>query len=860
MPDRTTVRRARMAACLLAVLACSVAAAEPAKAPAALPNLAKAAWVWAPAGEAVDEIQDCYFRQTFDLAAKPARATVLITADNGYDLYVNGSLVGGDAGYDAGYWQSVEKYDIGSLLTVGKNVIGARGTNMGGPGGLIMAVRVELENGVAIECQTDAAWRARLVPETGWSTPEHDDSKWKAAAVLGPVGMAPWGPLTFPGPVSPGQGGRAMTGRLVEGGPDFDWPRGVVFVRGTANTPGPQSIWRIRGSRAYLEHDAPIPSVVGRQLYRLVPARPDGELRLLHDAGKGLIASPRVSYDGKTLYVALAPEGEAFFHVYSLSADGTDLRPLTRGPWHDYDPEPLPDGRIVFSSTRIGSREEYHGNLASSLFVMEADGTRIHPLTHHIVADREPRVTADGGIAFVRSDNFLERAKVETQIHQVRPDGTGGVVVLGGNRPAVGYDAARAAEHGSRWLREYGFGSVAPLPDGRIAAISPQGLVASRGESEPERLPAPFSPLDISPLPDGRLLCTVPGHAALGVLDPVTGDVTRLYASDIGGMHSVVYLGPRPKPPSVAPQIEPPADPTAEPTGFLYCQNVRATKQTQADLARVRAVRIYEGRPLALRSARHPYDHIGVEAVELGTVPLAPDGSFYVRVPADRALALQAVDAEGRTVINEMSWIYVRPGERRSCVGCHMPRQAAPPMAADAAASRAAPLALVGQGRPHRFRGNNAANGGVLNLQLDRFRETATIDLYTQPPLAAGDADKPLPPGRPAEVARLGAEVTAAATAERISAARRLAIFRDRAAVEAALIARLGAKESPTVQTAAESLGHVGGDAAKAALREFLAKNPDADLRTQLAALRALGHLADTAAVPLLADILKKAK
>ena len=949
--------RNRLTTCAPVALACAAAltafavsasAAAPKKTPPRLPDLAKASWIWASPKAVRDGAVDGYFRKTFDLSAKPPGATVLVTADNGYDLYVNGSLVGGDAGYDGAYWRSVEKYDIASLLVAGENVLGVKGNNMGGAAGLVVAARIRLQDGTILELHTDATWRMHLLPETGWSTPEHDDANWRPATVLGPMGMAPWGRLAYPGPTSPGRGQRAATGRLVEAGPDFDWPAGIVFLRGKARTPGPQSIWRIRGSRAYLEHDAPVPAMLGSQLHRLVPARPDGRLRLLHDAGKGLIGSPRVSYDGKTVYFAMAPAGEAFFHVYRISADGSDLTALTKGPWNDYDPEPLPDGRIAFSSTRIGNREEYHGNVASSLFVMNADGAAIRPLTYHIVADREPRVTADGGIAFVRSDNFLQRAKVETQIHQVRPDGAGGVVILGADRGPVGYDRPRAAEHESRWLRQYGFGSIAPLPDGRIAAISATGLVASRGESVPEAIPAPFVPLDISPLPDGRLLCTVPGQAALGVLDPASGDMTRIYSSDVGGLHSVVYLGPRPKPAaSVASHRPPSGQPPGEETGFLYCQNVFHTRQTQADLARVRAIRVYEGRPLALRSARHPYDHIGVEAVELGTVPLAPDGSFYVRVPADRALALQAVDAEGRAVVSELTWIYARPGERRSCIGCHAPRTVAPRMTADAAANRAPPLDLLGQGRPHRFRGNNAANGGVLNLQLDRFREAATIDLYSQPPITDHGADQPLPPGRPAEVKRLCEQLSAGAPDAKLSAARRLAIFRDPAAVgallrvlhdpsselrtgatlalatcgnrdavpgllkvltdpdplvaqaahtalehltghapefdafsidgrvrgikawqtwlerhdwsaiEAELVTRLADKDPVTVHLAIETLGHVGGDAAKAALRDYLAANPDGDLRTLMAAMRALGQLQDDSAVPLLTRILK---
>ncbi|MFW6162475.1 MAG: HEAT repeat domain-containing protein [Planctomycetota bacterium] len=691
-------------------------------------------------------------------------------------------------------------------------------------------------------------------------------------------------------------------------------------------------------------------AALGRELYALVPGRPDAKPRLLASAGSGVIGSPSVSYDGKTIYFTMAPAGASFLHLYRVNADGSGLEELTHGPFHDYDPCPLPDGRIAFSSTRIGSREEYHGNLASSLFVMETDGSGIKPLTYHIVADREPKVTATGSIVFVRSDNFLERAKVETQIHHVRPDGTGGVVVLGGDRGVIPYNRPRAAENNSRWLRQYGFGSPAPLPDGRVAAISSFGLVISGfvggGQTPVERVPAAVPPFDISPLPDGRLLCTASGHGSLGVLDTATGDVTRLYSADTFDLHSVVYLGPRPHPPSIAPMVNRRAERRPDKTGFLVCQSIYYTKQTDADRARIKALRIYEGRPLAIRSARHQYNHIGVESVELGTVPVAPDGSFHVEVPADRALAMQAVDAEGRPVINEISWIYVRPGERRTCVGCHSQRPSAPSMTADVLAARFPPVKLLGQGEPHRYRGNNAANGGVLNLQLDRFREAAAINLYPQEPLDQANGDKPLPAGRPARVQALCKQLADGETAPRVAAARRLALFRDRgavpalvqalsdpsvevrvaaamalaacgnreavpglldalgderphvaqaahvalehltghplrcnafvagggaagakawrswldehdwAAIEAARIEELAADDPIMVRRAVEALGHVGGDAARAALRDYVSSHPDAELRLLMAALRAIGHLGDPEAVSLLAQIL----
>jgi len=766
----------RVATILSALVTSAAPSAELERPPAAtLPALGKAFWIWNARDALREGVVSCYFRRTVDLPARPTSAAVLVTADNGYEVFVNGSLVGGETGYDSGYWRSVEKYDVAHLLTPGGNVIAIRGINLGGPAGLVAALRMDFKDRAPIELHTDRTWAFSVGPQTGWTHNEFDGSKWPPAVELAAMGKGIWGTVTYPGPPSPARGRRRLAVRFAEPPEGFRWPAGVVFLTGRvpeSSTRLPQCVWRIRGSRAYLEMDKPGPSVLGRQLHVLSPARPDAAPRMLLTAGSGVIGSPSVSYDGRTIYFAMARDGEKFFHVWRLPAGGGEPQRLTAGAFHDFDPAEMPDGRILFSSTRLGSREEYHGNPARSLFVMGADGGDIRPITYHIVGDNEPRITADGLIAFIRCDNFLERAKVETQIHVTRPDGTAGQVLLGADRYAIGYDASTAAEQNASWLRRYGYGSPAPLPDGRVACLSQHGLVISAGGVDPPIvISSGMGLFDISPMPDGRLLCTTAGMAAIGLLDLQTGGIVRLHGRDTYDVHSPVYLGPRPRPPAISSSVPDDAAGGIGRTGFLICQNVLAGKQTQAELSRVRAIRVYEGRPLTNRSARHSYDHIGVEAVELGTAPLAPDGSFCLEVPADRALALQAVDAEGRSVVNEMTWIYVRPGERRSCVGCHGARPSAPNAAGGLLAMQARPVRLLGQGRPHRFRGNNAANGGVLNLQLDRFREVASIDLYGL--------------GRRGEVQALMEQLRGPDEALGISAARRLAIFRDRAAVQA---------------------------------------------------------------------------
>ncbi|MBM4050739.1 MAG: HEAT repeat domain-containing protein, partial [Planctomycetes bacterium] len=462
---------------------------------------------------------------------------------------------------------------------------------------------------------------------------------------------------------------------------------------------------------------------------------------------------------------------------------------------------------------------------------------------------------------------------------------------------------------------------------------------------------------DVAALPDGRLLCTTPrritvevtagkekraiqdfSYEKIGILDPQGREakLTILYDSPGAALHSPVYLGPRPRPPVLAQKVDP-----GRATGVLFCQNARFTKNTTAGWSHVRAIRVLAGKGLTTRSSHSYIVHAGSEVIELGTVPLAPDGSFAVEVPADTAIAFQAVDAEGRAELNEMSWIYVRPGETRGCLGCHQPRQAAPPASA-AQAMRTRPLKLLGQGQPHRFRGNNAAVTGLMELQFDRYREVAGINRHTE------------------TVASLVAQLKGKDEGLKISAAQRLSIFRDPVAapaladrlrdesrevrvasalslaacgtresvppllgalsdpdplvaqaatvalenltghaereaqawrewfrntswdkIEQDLVQRLESADRDVVRRAAVALGHVGGDAARTALRKYLARerenNPFPEWRkdhrgdgarfnslsavnprTLQAATRALGALKDADAVPLLAETLSR--
>ncbi len=77
----------------------------------------------------------------------------------------------------------------------------------------------------------------------------------------------------------------------------------------------------------------------------------------------------------------------------------------------------------------------------------------------------------------------------------------------------------------------------------------------------------------------------------------------------------------------------------------------------------------------------------------LGYAAVEPDGSFKLEVPADTPLALSIIDTKGRALQSHLNWIQVRPGERRTCDGCHSPRRGA--SINDATMTNTLPAALL---------------------------------------------------------------------------------------------------------------------------------------------------------------------
>jgi hypothetical protein len=172
-------------------------------------------------------------------------------------------------------------------------------------------------------------------------------------------------------------------------------------------------------------------------------------------------------------------------------------------------------------------------------------------------------------------------------------------------------------------------------------------------------------------------------------------------------------------------------------TGKLFCNSVRISQEDRVR-ERGKLVRVIEGQPIVTRHRTHNSrggpawkNHTGTHARVLGTVPLAADGSFSLEVPADRLIHLQVLDSDRRVVGNQQIWMYVRPGETRSCVGCHERLDTAPPPRSTGFpnAAETTPVQCLPTGGEFSYRAKFWNKGTLTDEGEERTRTTRAVNL-----------------------------------------------------------------------------------------------------------------------------------
>lgn len=155
-------------------------------------------WIWFPEGDptAAAPVGHRYFRRVFDLSgmAELDAVRLVMAADNEYVAFLNGEEVGKGTSF-----KTADEFDLSDKLRAGRNVLAVRVRNAGdSPNPAALTARMELiqSQGAERTIHADHQWKVVDQEIEGWQRLETDDTAWRQAKVLGPVGMAPWGEIS----------------------------------------------------------------------------------------------------------------------------------------------------------------------------------------------------------------------------------------------------------------------------------------------------------------------------------------------------------------------------------------------------------------------------------------------------------------------------------------------------------------------------------------------------------------------------------------------------------------------------------------------------------------------------------------
>lgn len=489
---------------------------------------------------------------------------------------------------------------------------------------------------------------------------------------------------------------------------------------------------------------------------------------------KDLVASP----DGLTLLFALrAPELEGVdeelqpkWDLWRYDVLNKTVSPLINDPQlaqrgHDINPAFLPDGRIIFSSTRQSTSrqilldefkpqytalDEDLDSPAFNIHVMNADGSGITQLSFNLSHDLYPVVLEDGHILYSRWDNQGNRSMFNW--YQMQPDGSESQLVYGWHSHQSGAENTRV-EFGKPVVLDDGSvslalaGTDAPFYNSwpqRIAlAIASDNEQALFGESLNLPAQTPLFPWafdnsnraeragainSYAVLKDGTgrylvswspcrvvqddiiLSCAqVSADAELELAEPLYG--LWLFDTQLQTQVPVrpgqegllvsepVILQAYPDATFLPANPELDAELAAENAAILDIRSVydfdgslaadiavlRDPMQSTATDRPARFLRLARGVPQPPEEVLEvPDSAFGVSRQQLmreilGAVPISPDGSVRVKVPANVPFNLSVLNAQGQAITPlHQNWISLRPGEVRSCNGCHTAQSTAP--------------------------------------------------------------------------------------------------------------------------------------------------------------------------------------
>ena len=470
----------------------------------------------------------------------------------------------------------------------------------------------------------------------------------------------------------------------------------------------------------------------GGNLCVLSPVGAGGKVtRLVGELDGGLFDRFDLSFDAKKVVFGYKKAGGAF-RLYEIDIDPKagkmvpgSLRQLTFGcdgeadalKWNaaqgrkadrgfnDMDPCYMPDGRIVFVSTRSMRNVFCAGSTVTTLYVMDANGKNIRCLSAGPINELSPSVLDDGRVLYTRWEYVDKGLGNGAGLWTVRPDGSGSDHVYKNNTvwPA-GMSNARGIPDSPKIVTIGGghhftaVGTVVVV-DARRSRRTTEAMNCITPETGyPPSMGPPTTRFGafMDPYPFSEKFFLV-SHK-LNYRD--NGARFGIYALDAWGNRAELYRGtdidsfepmplrPRRRPRNVA-SIGPENNPVSgqrkasngKKTASLFIQDVYQG-MTGIERGRVKYVRVMGA--LEWPWTERGMSNVGVDVHRkkvYGVVKVHEDGSARFKVPAEENIFFHTLDEDFMALQQMPTFVNLMPGENRSCIGCHEKRRNAPSLA-----------------------------------------------------------------------------------------------------------------------------------------------------------------------------------
>jgi len=412
------------------------------------------------------------------------------------------------------------------------------------------------------------------------------------------------------------------------------------------------------------------------------------QARTLISDDKGAFRDPRVSYDAKKVLFSYRKGGTHHYNLYEINIDGSGLKQLTFGDWDDIEPCYLPDGDIIFCSTRCKRYVLCFISPVPVLFRCKADGSDIRQLSSGANVENTPAVLPDGRILYTRWE-YVNRATVRFhQLWVMNPDGTGATTYFGNMHPTSSVSIDARPVPGKEGMAVFIACSHGHSTEhaGRLTMVNtvngPDDLsqLKTVGARKGVRDPHPVS---------SSSFLTAEGNAIVLVTDK--GQASLVFKSNMM-VHEPQLIKPRERERILPPRVD-----WSKKTGTLLLTNAYIGRKMKGVApGSIKKLLVMEQLPKPVNftgGGSTPLAHGGKWTINriLGTVPVEPDGSASFEVPARRSIYLGILDENDLSVKQMRSFITVMPGENASCIGCHEKRTMAPPKGVKPLAARRAP-------------------------------------------------------------------------------------------------------------------------------------------------------------------------